>query len=76
MVRLLIEDVTLLKTDVVHVKVRFKGGDSMERTVPIPLAAWKMRQTSTEVIEQIRELARVRTDSEIAEELNSISESK
>jgi DNA invertase Pin-like site-specific DNA recombinase len=70
MVHLLIEDVTLLKTDVIHVKVRFKGGDSMERTVHIPPAAWKMRQTSTEVIEQIRELARVRTDSEIAEELN------
>ncbi len=70
MVRLLIEDVTLLKTDVIHVKVRFKGGDSMERTAPIPPAAWKMRQTSNEVIERIRELARIWTDSEIAEELN------
>lgn len=43
MVRLLIEDVTLLKTDVIHVKVRFKGGDSMERCVPIP--PWSGRYT-------------------------------
>lgn len=70
MVRLLIEDVTLLKTDVIHVKVRFKGGDSMEKYVPIPSVIWKRRQTSTEVIEQIREMALLKIDSEIAKELN------
>lgn len=70
MVRLLIKDVTLLKTDVIHVKVRFKGGDSMERCVPIPPTAWKIRQTSTEAIEQIREMARTKIDSEIADKLN------
>jgi len=67
MVRL---DVTLLKTDVIHVKVRFKGGDSMEKCVPIPPTAWKMRQTSTEAIELIREMASIKTDSEIADKLN------
>ncbi len=70
MVRLLIEDVTLLKTDVIHVKVRFKGGDFMEKCIPIPSAIWKRRQTSTEVIEQIREMAPMKVDSEIAKELN------
>jgi DNA invertase Pin-like site-specific DNA recombinase len=70
MVRLLIEDVTLLKTDVIHVKVRLKGGDSLEKCVPIPPTAWKMRQTSTEVIELIREMAPTKTDSEIADKLN------
>lgn len=70
MVRLLIEDVTLLKTDVIHVKVRFKGGDSMERCVPIPPRIWEMHQTSTEVIERIREMAPTKTNSEIADKLN------
>jgi DNA invertase Pin-like site-specific DNA recombinase len=70
MVRLLIEDVTLLKTDVIHVKVRFKGGDSMERCVPIPPRVWEIHQTSTEVIEQIREMAPTKTNSEIADKLN------
>ncbi|MBE0525062.1 MAG: recombinase family protein [Methanosarcinales archaeon] len=70
MVRLLIEDVTLLKTDVIHVNVRFKGGDSMERCVSIPPVGWKIHQTSTEVIEQIREMAPTKTDSEITDELN------
>ena len=70
MVRLLIEDVTLLKTDVIHVKVRFKGGDSMEMCVPIPPAGWKVHQTSTEVIERIRKMARTKMDSEIADKLN------
>lgn len=70
MVRLLIEDVTLLKTDVIHVKVRFKGGDSMERCVPIPPRVWEIHQTSTEVIERIREMAPTKTNSEIAKELN------
>jgi DNA invertase Pin-like site-specific DNA recombinase len=70
MVRLLIEDVTLLKADVIHVKVRFKGGDSMEKCVPIPSVIWKRRQTSTEVIEQIRKMAPLKIDSEIAKELN------
>lgn len=70
MVRLLIEDVTLLKTDVIHVKVRFKGGDSMERCVPIPPVVWKIHLTSTEVMEQIREMAPTKTNSEIADKLN------
>jgi DNA invertase Pin-like site-specific DNA recombinase len=70
MVRLLIEDVTLLKTDVIHVKVRFKGGDSTEKCIPIPSLIWKKRKTSSEVIEQIREMAPMKTDSKIAKELN------
>jgi DNA invertase Pin-like site-specific DNA recombinase len=70
MVRLLIEDVTLLKTDVIHVKVRFKGGGSMEKCVPIPPVVWKIHQTSTDVIEQIREMAPTKTNSEIADKLN------
>jgi DNA-binding transcriptional regulator YiaG len=42
----------------------------MERCVPIPLMIWKIHQTSTEVIEQIREMAPTKTNSEIADKLN------
>lgn len=68
-VRLLIEDVTLLKTDVIHIKIRFKGGIIKETCVPIPLSAWKMRKISKDVVEYIRQLARTKIDSEIAEEM-------
>lgn len=42
----------------------------VERCVPIPPTAWKIRQTSTEAIERIREMARTEIDSEIADKLN------
>lgn len=71
MVRLLIEDVTLLKTDEIHLMVRLKGGATTELRVPIPLKAWEARQTPPAVIERIREMARTMTDSEITEGLNA-----
>ena len=37
--RLLIEDVTLNKTDQIHLHVRFRGGQTTSLTIPIPLAA-------------------------------------
>ena len=58
MIRLLIKDVTILKTDVIHVKIRFKGGDTREVCVPIPPVCWKKHQTSEEVIEQIQRMIR------------------
>jgi DNA-binding transcriptional regulator YiaG len=42
----------------------------MERCVPIPPVVWKIHQTSTEVIEQIREMAPTKTNGEIADKLN------
>ena len=71
MVRLLIEDVTLLKTDTIHVMVRYKGGVTTELRVPIPMCAWEARQTPAIVLERIREMARTMTDGEIAEGLNT-----
>ena len=70
MVRLLIEDVTLLRTNVIHVKIRFWGGTTKELTVPIPLHASELIKTAPEIIERVREMAHTKTDSEIAEELN------
>ena len=71
MVRLLIEDVTLLKADEIHLMVRFKGGATTEVRVPAPLPVWQVLRTPSAVLERIREMARTMTDSEIAEGLNA-----
>ena len=46
MTRLLIEDVTLVKTSQIHLHVRLRGGQTTSLTIPIPPKAWQARQTS------------------------------
>jgi len=46
MARLLIEDVTLVKGEVITVHVRFKGGAAKTITLPLPLSAWQRRRTA------------------------------
>ena len=70
MVRLLIEDVTLIRSDKVYVKIRFKGGYTKELCLPKPLRSWEKRQTDPTVIELIIKLAYTMTDKEIAQEFN------
>jgi DNA invertase Pin-like site-specific DNA recombinase len=70
MARLLLEDVTLLRTDHVVAQVRFKGGATRTLSVPLPQPAWKMRQTSPEVVQTIDRLLDDYTDVAIAERLN------
>ena len=70
MVRLLIEDVTLTKTDQITAQIRFKGGATRTLTLPRPLGAWKERTTSPDVIRQIDQLLDTCTDAEIAVQLN------
>lgn len=70
MVRLLIEDVTLTKNDVIRVQIRFKGGATKELTVPRPFGAWKDRMTNPDVVRQIDQLLEEGTDACIAGELN------
>jgi hypothetical protein len=70
MARLLIEDVTLLKSKDVSVQVRFKGGATQTLSVPLPQTAWMKRQTSPEVVAAIDGLLDDHTDGEIAELLN------
>jgi len=41
MVRLLVEDVTLHKTDRIHLHVRFRGGQTTSLVVAIPPKAWR-----------------------------------
>lgn len=70
MVRLLLEDVTLLRGEAIKAYVRFKGGTSRTLTLPLPLAAWQLRQTPPAVVDVIDRLLDQYTDREIAAILN------
>ena len=69
-VRLLIEDVTLVRKDNFDVHIRFKGGRTHSLTLPAPVVAWQLRKTDREVINQIDQLLNDYTDAEIADILN------
>ena len=73
MVRLLLEDVTLIKRDQLTLHIRFKGG--VNKTIVIPLApnAWKKYMTSPEVVSQIDRMLDQYTEQEIALLLNQES---
>ncbi len=66
MARLLIEDVTLLKAQQITAHVRFRGGATQTLVLPLPLPAWALRQTSTEVIAEVDRLLDEHTEAEIA----------
>jgi hypothetical protein len=70
MVRLLIEDVTLIKTERITAHVRFKGGATHTLTMPLPLPAYITWQTSPEVVALIDRLLDKHTDGQIALLLN------
>jgi len=70
MIRLLLEDVTLLRGDQVKLHVRFKGGATKTLTLPLPLNSWQQRQTSTEVVKEIDQLLDEHTYPQIADILN------
>jgi hypothetical protein len=69
-VRLLVEDVTLIKAGKITVNIRFKGGTTRTLTLPVPLSAWEERTTRPEVIRQIDQLLDTCTDARVAVELN------
>jgi DNA invertase Pin-like site-specific DNA recombinase len=66
MLRLLIEDVTLLKGNEITAHVRFRGGAARTLLLPKPLPAWKLRQIDADVVEEIDHLIDAHTDAEIA----------
>jgi MerR HTH family regulatory protein len=70
MVRLLVEDVTLLKGEVITAHIRFTGGATQTLTLPRPLPAYMVRQTSVEAVQAIDDLLDRHTDAEIATILN------
>ena len=69
--RLLIEDVTLNKTDQIHLHVRFRGGQTTSLTIPTPLNAWQARQTDPDALAMLDRLLDDHTDAETAEQLNA-----
>jgi hypothetical protein len=69
--RLLIEDVTLNKTDRIHIHVRFRGGQTTSLTIPIPPRAWHLRQTNPDTLALLHRLLGKHTDAEVAAKLNA-----
>jgi DNA invertase Pin-like site-specific DNA recombinase len=70
MIRLLVEDVTLVKQDSVNMHVRFKGGSTQSLELPLPLLVSDMRKTNEAVVREIDRLLNAHTDGEIALMLN------
>ncbi|MGH2890044.1 MAG: recombinase family protein [Solirubrobacteraceae bacterium] len=68
--RLLIEDVTLNRTDEIHLHVRFRGGQTTSLTLPLPTPVGELRKTPAEVIAEIDRLLDDHTDGETATILN------
>jgi hypothetical protein len=71
MVRLLLEDITLRKTDAIHVGVRFRGGATQTLTLPLTAPEpSRVRRTSRQAIARVDMLLDDHTDGEIALILN------
>jgi DNA invertase Pin-like site-specific DNA recombinase len=70
MVRLMVEDVTLLKREQIVMHVRFKGGVTKSLTVMSPLPAPDCHTTNPAVIREIDRLLDHHTEEEIAPMLN------
>lgn len=69
--RLLIEDITLLKKkDVIDIHVRFRGGATRSLTVPVPLKFGQTNVTPPEVVKEIDLLLNSHCEDEIAKILN------
>jgi len=71
MVRLLVDDVTLHKTDQIHLHVRLRGGQTTSLTIAIPPKAWQVRQTHPDTLATLDRLLDTHTDAETADALNT-----
>jgi len=71
MVRLLLEDVTLIREDRLALHIRFKGGAHRTIQLPLPQRSWEQRQTGAEAVAAIDRLLDNHTYPEIAVVLNS-----
>jgi len=71
MVRLLLEDVTLLRgNNNITAQVRFKGGATRCLNLPLPLNGWQLRLTQPDLLNQIDRLLDQFTEGQLAAELN------
>ena len=71
--RLLIEDVTVHKTNQIVAHIRFKGGATYTLTVPLPPPFAQSRLTAPETLAEMDRLLEQFTDAEVAEQLNRAS---
>ncbi len=69
-VRLMIEDVTVHKTDRIVAHIRFKGGAMQTITVALPLPLAQSRLTPPDTLAAMDRLLEEYTDAEVAEQLN------
>ena len=69
-VRLLIEDVTLVKAEEIMVHVRFRGGATRSMEVKRPRASWESWQLPREIVTEIDHLLEGHTYEEVATILN------
>jgi DNA invertase Pin-like site-specific DNA recombinase len=72
MMALLIEDVTLVKTDRVSIHVRFRGGKTHSLVIDRPKPIAQIRKTSPEVVQTVDELLETCTDRQVAARLNEL----
>jgi DNA invertase Pin-like site-specific DNA recombinase len=70
LVRLLLEDVTLIQNEQITAHVRFKGGITKTLVLPRPLNYWEGRTTPAAVVNEIDRLLDLHTEQEIAGILN------
>jgi hypothetical protein len=70
LLRLLVEDVTLLRQDEIHINVLWKGGATSQLCVPMPLNGLEARRTDPNVLACIAAWAKAHTDEQIANRLN------
>jgi DNA invertase Pin-like site-specific DNA recombinase len=70
MIRLLIEDATLLRGEQITLHLRFRGGADRTLVLSKPLCAWELRMTSPKVVTEIDRLLNEHTYGGIAAVLN------
>jgi DNA invertase Pin-like site-specific DNA recombinase len=70
MARLLIEDVTINKSDKIHLAVRFRGGSTTTLTLPLPPKSWEAWRTGPATLAALDQLLDDHTDAQAAEFLN------
>ena len=71
MIRLLIEDVTVVKQNSITLNVRFRGGATQILAIPAPLNAWHRRRTADSTVKEIDRLLDDHNCAEIAGILNN-----
>jgi len=66
MIRFLIEDVTMIKSEDITLHIRFKGGAEKTLKIPLPRKGWQYNLTDPKIVEMVDELLSDHTYAEIA----------